>query len=90
LPFLDEIKKTYIEDDENAEQKNIRNIKQTYNSIFKFDEEYKNNPNVKPSQKDILIKDSFLISIINLDILADSHISPVFLSVVDKDFWVKS
>ena len=90
MPFLDEIKKTYIEDDENAEQKNIRNIKQTYNSIFKFDEEYKNNPNVKPSQKDILIKDSFLISIINLDILADSHISPVFLSVVDKDFWVKS
>jgi hypothetical protein len=90
LHFLDEIKKTYIEDDENAEQKNIRNIKQTYNSIFKFDEEYKNNPIVKPSQKDILIKDSFLISIINLDILADSHISPVFLSVVDKDFWVKS
>ena len=90
LLFKEEIKNTFIEDKETGEQKNIRNIKQAYNSIFRFDREYKNNPTVKPTEKDILIKDSFFISIINLDILADSHISTVFLSVVDKDCWVKS
>lgn len=90
LIFQEELKQTIIENDEATEQKNIKNIKQSFNTIFRFDSHYINNPNTKPKDKDILIKDSFLISIINLDILADSHISTVFLSKVDQDSWVKS
>ncbi len=90
LLFKDEIKKVVIENNETGEQKNIQNIKQAYNSIFRFDREYKNNPILKPNENDILIKDAFLISIINLDVLADSQISTVFLSFVEKDFWVNS
>lgn len=90
LLFKEEIKNVVIENNETGEQKNIQNIKQAYNSIFKFDREYKNNPIVIPNENDIFIKDSFLISIINLDMMADSHISTVFLSVIDKDLWENS
>jgi len=88
--FRQEIKNTFIEDNESGEEKKIKNIKQAYNSIFRFDLGYSNNPIINPDEKDILINETFLISIVNLDVLTDSQISTVFLSVVDKNMWLKS
>ena len=39
-------------------------------------------------EKDILIKDKFLMAVINLDILADSQLSTVSLNIINKDSWV--
>lgn len=87
-PLLHDIKNSLIENSETGENKNVQKILQSYNSIFRYDKEFQNNPILNPMENDIVIKNTFLISVINLDILADSQISTVFLSVIDKEFWI--
>lgn len=89
-PLLNNIKNSLIENSETGENKNVRKILQSYNSIFRYDKEFKNNPILKPLENDIVIKDTFLISVINLDILADSQISTVFLSTIEKEYWIQN
>jgi hypothetical protein len=40
-------------------------------------------------EKDILIKDKFLMAVLNLDILSDSQLSTIVLNIIDKESWSK-
>lgn len=86
--LIEDVKNIELEILDKGEKNNIHNVFQCYNSLFRFDKHYKNNPILKPLVNEIVINDSYLISIINLDVLADSHISTVFLSIIDKDLWI--
>ncbi len=88
--LIKDLKNTSIENCENGDHKYINIINESYNSIFRYDVDYDKNPILNPSEDDIVINNTFLISVINLDVLADSHISTVFLSVIDKELWIES
>jgi hypothetical protein len=67
----------------------IENIDQYFKMSFKYNIDYDKNIQINYNQnEDIIIKENFLIAVINLDILADSsQISTVFLNIINKDSW---
>ena len=45
--------------------------------------------NIQPIKSDIIIQDSFLLAIINLDILSEVNIPSIYLTVVEKEQFTK-
>ena len=89
ISLIDELKNVNLEVIDKSEINEINNLFESYDSIFRFDKDYKKNPLLKPSDSDIVIHDSFLLSLINLDVFAESEISTLFFSLVDKMNWIK-
>jgi hypothetical protein len=86
--LLNDIKNISIKDKEKGNNFYIKNIAQYFDLKFK----YNNNNNINidfNSEKDILIKDKFLLAVLNLDILSDSQLSTVVLNIIDKESWSK-
>lgn len=51
---------------------------------LKCDRTFSNSLKISPTINDILIENSFLLSIINLDVLSETNIPTIFTTVVDK------
>jgi hypothetical protein len=64
-------------------EKNINNNNENKTSIINFEENYDEN-------KDIIIKNDFLIAFINSDLLCDFNISTTSAFIVKKSFWIKN
>jgi hypothetical protein len=77
-----------IKSKENEEEQfKIKYISEMVNLEMSSD---KNNLyHISPFKNDIIIKESFLFAIINLDILADLSIPSIYLTIVEKENWVK-
>jgi hypothetical protein len=58
--------------------------------LFKFNHksDYLTNPILTPSQTDIVIKEDFLIAVINYDILNEFNIPSLFVYSVQKNDWL--
>ncbi len=89
--LFEDIKKISIEDPKKENIFSIENVEQYFDMKFRYN--YNNNDinsdlliNID-EEKDILIKDNFLIAIINMDNLSDSEISTIVLNIIDKDLW---
>ncbi len=71
----------------------VKNIKQTCEMTFFYDTDFNNNFNtyfkVEPLQSDIVFTDDFLLAVVNYDLIAEYNIPAVFLSVIDRDKWIK-
>ena len=85
--LIDEIKNISIEDSQKKKKFSIENINQCFDMAFKYNNDNDLQINYD-EEKDILIKDKFLMAVINLDILADSQLSTVSLNIINKDSWV--
>ena len=70
----------------------IHKIKQSCEMTFFYDIDFNNNFNtyfkIEPLQSDIVVKNDFLIAIINYDLLTEYNIPAVFLSIINKDKWI--
>jgi hypothetical protein len=77
------------EKENEIEKYSIINIEEYFKLSFKYNKDYNKNIQINYNEnEDILIKENFLIAIINLDILAESsQISTVFLNIITKDYW---
>ena len=69
----------------NSMNKEIEYLEQNIAIEMKGDSEYMNGLKVLPNENDVVIKDSFMISIINMDILSETFIPTVFTTVIYKD-----
>jgi len=67
----------------------FESIEQYIDIEMKYDNNYKNGIQLKPTINDIVIENSFLFSIINLDVLSETNIPTIFTTVVDKNTFIK-
>ena len=73
----------------------IQNLNQIEDFVFGIEKNKNNLINANLSlqtidkNKDIVIKDEFLIALINADLLCDMHIPTISAFIVKKDFWEK-
>lgn len=63
----------------------FHSIEQTIEIQLKYDRSYMNSLKIIPSINDVVIENSFLLSIINLDVLSETAIPTIFTTVVDKN-----
>jgi hypothetical protein len=56
---------------------------------FRHDESFITSFITSRNNDDILIKDTFLFAIINLDILSELHIPSIFTMIVEQNNWKK-
>ena len=73
----------------------IQNLNQIEDFVFGIENNKNNLINANLSlqsidkNKDIVIKDEFLIALINADLLCDMHIPTISAFIVKKEFWEK-
>lgn len=60
------------------------------NFELKHDSNYKNGFNLKPEKEEILIKENFLMAIINFDVLSELNIPSIFIAKIEKSNWIKN
>lgn len=77
-------------DNVDSEEYKISSLEEVLDCRFKYDNEYQKTFKIHPDDRDIVIDDTFLIAIINLDVCSDLNIPTVFLSLVTRDSWIKS
>lgn len=87
ISLIYDLKNTHVENSIYNRKDIITNIDQYYNSNLAFDNEYSSNPKLHPRENDIVLNDSFLLSLINIDSLENTSLSTVFLTIVEKEHW---
>lgn len=68
----------------------IGNLEEYIKISFNHDPMFENSFKVTPESNDFIIKDDFLLAIINLDILTDLNIPTTFLQIISKKYWINS
>jgi len=74
---------------ENQVQK-FESVEQFIEVELKYDKSFSNSLKISPSINDILIENSFLLSIINLDVLSETNIPTIFTTVIDKNCFLSN
>jgi hypothetical protein len=73
----------------NSIEKDIEFLEQNIEIEMKGDNDYKNGLKLLPNENDIVIKNSFLIAVINMDILSEFSIPTIFTTIVKKDSFIE-
>lgn len=77
-----------IEITKNNIDKDIEYLEQNIQIEMKGDCEYQKGLKLLPNENDIIISNSFLISVINMDVLSEFSIPTVFTTLVKKDCFI--
>ncbi len=78
-----------IEIKKESQIQHLDSIEQLIDVEMKYDNNYNNGIKLKPTINDIVIENSFLLSIINLDILSETTIPTIFTTIINKNTFLK-
>jgi hypothetical protein len=73
----------------NSENYNISLIEEYKNFKLLPDKLYSISPNLRPHASDILIQDTFLVSIVNLKLISELGIPSMYIQLVHPEMWTK-
>jgi hypothetical protein len=68
----------------------FHSIEQSIEIELKYDRSYTNCLKIAPNINDIVIENSFLLSIINLDVLSETNIPTIFTTVINKSCFLNN
>ena len=64
-------------------------IEQYIEIELKYDKNYSSGLKIQPTINDIIVENSFMLSVINLDVLSETNIPTIFTTVIDKNSFLK-
>ncbi len=66
----------------------MSNLDEFKNLNFTYDIDYYRSIKLTNDSSDIIIKNKFLISIVNIEVLADMNIPSLYLQIVNQENWI--